>query len=87
MGDRCCDSGQAKIANIATRDEYDSVTVQEKLDGSNVGITLLDGVFYLLTRSGYIASESSLEQHWRYSNWVYSQLIQYDDPLKQTYEV
>ncbi len=72
-GDRSCDIGMARIATIKTRDKHDLVIVQEKLDGGNVGIALLNGALYPLTRAGYLASESSLEQHWRFSNWVYSQ--------------
>lgn len=72
-GDHFCDHGMAKIATVKTRDKHDLVIVQEKLDGGNVGIGLRGGILHPLTRAGYLASESSLEQHWRFSNWVYSQ--------------
>jgi hypothetical protein len=72
-GDRTCDRGQAKIATVKIRDKHDRVIVQEKLDGGNVGVALIDGILYPLTRSGYLACESFLEQHWRFSEWVYSQ--------------
>lgn len=71
-GDRKCDNGQASIAIYKTRDRFDRVIVQEKLDGSNVGVARIDGMLYPLTRAGYLASDSSLEQHWRFSDWVYS---------------
>lgn len=82
-GDRSCDGGMAKIATVKTRDKYDLVTVQEKLDGGNVGIALLNGTLYPLTRAGYLASLSSLEQHWRFSNWVYSQQDRFLAVLKE----
>lgn len=34
---------------------------------------MLNGILYPLTRSGYLATDSSYEQHWRFSQWVYSQ--------------
>lgn len=75
MGERDhrCNDGQARIATTKTRDKHDHIIVQEKLDGGNVGVSLIDGVLYPLTRSGYLASSSKLEQHWRFSEWVYSQ--------------
>lgn len=82
-GDRKCDGGMAKIATVKTRDKHDLVIVQEKLDGGNVGIALLNGTLYPLTRAGYLASESSLEQHWRFSDWVYSQQDRFLAVLKE----
>lgn len=82
-GDRSCNAGMAKIAVTKTRDKHDLVIVQEKLDGSNVGVALLNGKLYPLTRAGYLASESSLEQHWRFSNWVYSQQERFSAVLKE----
>lgn len=81
-GDRTCDSGQAKIATVKLRDKHDRVIVQEKLDGGNVGVALVNGILYPLTRSGYLACESSLEQHWRFSEWVYSQQDRFMAVLK-----
>jgi hypothetical protein len=80
---RKCDSGQAKIATVKIRDKHDRVIVQEKLDGGNVGVALVDGILYPLTRSGYLASESTLEQHWRFSEWVYSQQDRFMAVLKE----
>lgn len=81
-GDRTCDRGQAKIATVKLRDKHDRVIVQEKLDGGNVGVALVNGILYPLTRSGYLACESSLEQHWRFSEWVYSQQDRFMAVLK-----
>lgn len=40
---------------VQTRDRHDLVIVQEKLDGSNVGIARLNGEILALTRAGYLA--------------------------------
>ncbi len=37
-GDHKCHSGQEQIATIKARDRHDTIIVQEKLDGSNVGV-------------------------------------------------
>lgn len=71
-GDRKCDNEQAKIATIKLRDQRDQLIVQEKLDGSNVGVARVEGILYPLNRSGYLASESSYQQHWKFSQWVYA---------------
>lgn len=71
-GDRKCDEGQAKIATKKARDRHDRIIVQEKLDGSNVGIARIDGMLYPLTRAGYVADTSPYEQHWRFGQWVYA---------------
>jgi len=67
-----CHAGQARIATQQPRDRHDLIIVQEKLDGSNVGVARLEGRLYPLTRSGYLASTSPYEQHWRFSEWVYA---------------
>lgn len=61
---------QAKIATEKTRDKNDIVIVQEKLDGSNVGIANVSGKIYAITRSGYLASTSTYSQHHIFSEWV-----------------
>jgi hypothetical protein len=72
-GDHKCHEGQARIATIKTRDKHDRIIVQEKLDGSNVGVALINGVLCPLGRSGYLAADSPYEQHWRFAQWVFSQ--------------
>ncbi|MBI1748890.1 MAG: RNA ligase family protein [Acidobacteria bacterium] len=71
-GDHHCHEGQARIATEKARDRHDLIIVQEKLDGSNVGVGRREGVLYPLTRAGYLASTSPYEQHWRFSEWVYA---------------
>lgn len=70
-GDHKCHEGQARIATEKTRDRHDLIIVQEKLDGSNVGVACIDGTIYPLTRAGYVATTSKYEQHWRFAEWVY----------------
>jgi hypothetical protein len=57
-GDHKCHEGQKRIATEKPRDRHDEVIVQEKLDGSNVGVARLDGMLYALTRAGYDADSS-----------------------------
>ena len=71
-GDHKCHEGQKRIATDKPRDRHDEVIVQEKLDGSNVGVARLDGMLYALTRAGYVADSSPYEQHWRFAEWVYA---------------
>jgi hypothetical protein len=70
IGDHKCHEGQERIATEKTRDRHDLVIVQEKLDGSNVGVARLNGEILALTRSGYLASTSPYEQHHHFANWV-----------------
>ena len=71
-GDHKCDAGQARIATLKARDRHDHIIVQEKLDGTNVGVARVDGVLYPLVRAGYVADTSPFEQHWRFAQWVYA---------------
>ena len=71
-GDHKCHEGQMRIATEKPRDRHDLIIVQEKLDGSNVGVARIDGMLYPLTRAGYIAGTSPYEQHWRFAEWVYA---------------
>jgi RNA ligase len=71
-GDHHCPEGQAKIATVKPRDKHDKIIVQEKLDGSNVGVAKVDGQIYALSRAGYLAETSKYRQHWEFANWVYA---------------
>jgi hypothetical protein len=70
VGDHKCHDGQKRIATEKARDRHDQIIVQEKLDGSNVGIACLNGEIYALTRAGYLASTSPYEQHHHFETWV-----------------
>jgi len=70
--DHKCDPGQARIATEKPRDRHDHIIVQEKLDGTNVGVARIDGALYPLVRAGYVADTSPFQQHWRFAQWVYA---------------
>ncbi|HBI28275.1 MAG TPA: hypothetical protein DDY54_01400, partial [Deltaproteobacteria bacterium] len=52
-GDHKCHEGQARIATAKARDKNDEIFVQEKLDGSNVGVARIGDVLHVLGGSGY----------------------------------
>jgi len=68
--DSCVTEGQAKICTVKARDKHDTIIVQEKLDGSNVGVALLNGEIIPLSRAGYHARTSPFEQHHLFADWV-----------------
>lgn len=68
--DRTCNHGQARIATERARDRYDEIFVQEKLDGSNVGVARIDGEICPIGRAGYLAASSPHEQHRLFADWV-----------------
>lgn len=68
--DHACHVGQERICTIEVRDKHDLIVVQEKLDGSNVGIANVDNKIVALTRSGYLAHTSPYEQHHKFGDWV-----------------
>jgi hypothetical protein len=70
-GDHKCNPGQARMATEKLKDSSYDVIVQEKLDGSNCGICLIDGTLYPLVRAGYPAYTSPFKMHHLFSNWVY----------------
>jgi len=69
-GDHKCHEGQKDIACLKTRDKYDRVIVQEKLDGSNVGVARIDDEIIALSRSGYLADSSPFLIHHFFDAWV-----------------
>ncbi len=69
-GDHSIDAGSAKILTEKTRDKYDHIICQEKLDGSCVSVVLLNGQILALGRAGYLASTSKYAQHNYFAAWV-----------------
>lgn len=69
-GDHHCSEGQARIATEKKRDKNDFVVVQEKLDGGNVGVALLNGEIIAITRGGIFAKDSRFEQHHKFDQFV-----------------
>ena len=71
--DHGVNQGQARICTLRARDKRDRIIVQEKLDGSNVGVARIDGVIVPLIRAGYPAISSKYEQHRLFAQWVLAQ--------------
>lgn len=70
-GDHHCHEGQAAICTEKARDWKDTIVVQEKLDGSNCSVAMLEnGDIVALTRAGYEAHTSPFPQHHLFSEWV-----------------
>ncbi len=82
-GDHSCSEGQAKIATEKPRDRHDCIIVQEKLDGSNVGVALVNGVIHPITRAGYNAATSPFEQHHYFADWVHRNAERFHAVLKE----
>lgn len=70
-GDHKCHEGQKRIATEKARDKHDEIIVQEKLDGSNVGIARIGDALFPLGRAGYPAISSPWEQHKLFHAWVF----------------
>lgn len=69
-GDHHCHEGQARICTTKARDRHDRIIVQEKLDGSNVGVACIGDEILALGRSGYLAQSSPYRQHQLFAAWV-----------------
>lgn len=76
--DHHCHDGQKRIATEKKRDKHDYIIVQEKLDGSNVGVARIDGKIFALTRSGYVANTSKYEMHHWFYDWTEKNLTRFD---------
>lgn len=68
--DRGLEGAQAAIAIEKVPSKHHYIIVQEKLDGSNVGVAKINGVIVPLSRSGYHARTSPYEQHHMFADWV-----------------
>lgn len=80
-GDHHCSPGQAVIATEKARDRHDLIIVQEKLDGSNVGVAKVGGQIIPLTRAGYHANTSPYAQHHAFAGWVAQRWALFDTLL------
>lgn len=81
--DHKCHEGQKRIATEKARDRHDDIIVQEKLDGSNVGVALFEGNILALTKAGYLANTSPFEQHHRFEEWVVKNQSRFSAVLKE----
>lgn len=82
-GDHKLAEGQARILTERPRDRHDLIIVQEKLDGSNVGIGKLGGVIVPVTRAGWRAETSPYPQHHYFAGWVAQHWIRFNDLLAE----
>ena len=74
---------QASLVTDKTRDRYDLVIVQEKLDGSNCSVGLLNGELIPVTRKGYQARTSPFEMHHAFADWVEDNADRFRTVLKE----
>jgi len=82
-GDHKCSEGQLKIATIKPRDRHDLIIVQEKLDGSNVGVAKINNKIIPITRAGYGAETSPFLQHNYFAKWVLKNEKRFDILLNE----
>jgi len=68
--DKGLSSDQARILTEKPRDRHDTIIVQEKLDGSCVGVAKLEGRILALIRAGFPAAGSHYKQHHAFADWV-----------------
>ena len=81
-GDHGINEGQERICTLKPRDKHDSIIVQEKLDGSNVGV-LRDGDNIIpLQRAGFRAVASPYLQHRLFHNWAWERRGQFLEVLE-----
>lgn len=81
--DHKCHEGQERICLTKVRDKHDRIIVQEKLDGSNVGVAMVNGEILALTRAGYLASTSPYEQHHLFGAWVERNQARFSSVLRE----
>src|SRR5580704_2600874 len=70
--DHGVNEGQCRIATVKARDKHDHIIVQEKLDGSNVGVYRDGDSIIPLQRVGYRAVSSPYRQHRMFHDWAWS---------------
>ena len=81
IGDHFINEGQERILTLKKRDKNDEILAFEKYDGSNIGIAKIDNKILALTRSGYIANTSNYKQHHYFSDWVYKNIMIFQEML------
>jgi len=82
-GDHKCSEGQARIATGKKRDKHDLIIVQEKVDGSNVGVAKLNNEILPITRAGYLANTSPYGMHHKFYDWVLGQKKRFSELLNE----
>ena len=79
--DHACPEGMQRIATERLRNKHDRVIVQEKLDGTNVGVAKIAGEIFAIQRAGYLAESSPHEQHHHFATWVRQNQARFDQLL------
>lgn len=82
-GDHKIADGQARILTERARDRHDLIIVQEKLDGSNVGVGKMGGVIIPVSRAGWRAETSPYAQHHLFASWVAQNWGRFNDLLAE----
>jgi hypothetical protein len=80
--DHCISEGQANICTVQTRDHFDNVIVQEKLDGSCTAVALVKGELVALVRPGFTAQSSPFPMHQMFARWVNDREDQFQSVLE-----
>ncbi len=65
----------------------DRLIVQEKLDGSNVGVCKVGGRVIAINRSGWTCADSPHEQHRMFDRWVQQRAERFDTVLEEGWRV
>jgi hypothetical protein len=81
-GDHHVNEGQFRICCEQVK-QKETIYVEEKLDGSCVGVAKVDGQVIALGRAGYLASSSRFLQHRYFSDWVTENYKRFDIVLKE----
>ncbi len=83
--DHKCSEGLHRIATEKPRDKHDIIILQEKVDGSNVGVAKINGEILAITRAGYLANTSPFEQHHKFHEWVMENKQRFKEMLADGY--
>lgn len=86
-GDHHVHEGQAVICTVKARDRHDVIIVEEKVDGSNVGVARIGDRILALGRAGYLAQTSKYEQHQLFAAWVRERERMFLDLLRDGWRV
>jgi hypothetical protein len=81
--DRYITPGQAIIATQQTRDKYDNIVIQEKVDGSCVAVCKVNGAILPITRAGNLACTSRFINHHLFYRWVMERIERFDKLLQE----
>lgn len=81
--DHHCHIGQAKICIEKTRDRFDQIVIQEKVDGSCCCVYKADGQLHFITRSGNPAFKSKFEHHHHFAVWAQRNEERFQEMLEE----